>query len=67
MSLHKASLLAISLIKESVGMQFRLESFNVFNHTNFQDIDTNLFSNAFGSVVGVHNPHIPQLGLKLSF
>ncbi|HEY7401897.1 MAG TPA: carboxypeptidase regulatory-like domain-containing protein [Candidatus Angelobacter sp.] len=54
-------------IKESVGMQFRLESFNVFNHTNFQDIDTNLFSGTFGQVVGVHNPRIVQLGLKLNF
>jgi len=54
-------------LKETVGMQFRLESFNVFNHTNFQDIDTNLFSGTFGQVVGVHNPRIVQLGLKLNF
>jgi hypothetical protein len=54
-------------LKETVGMQFRLESFNVFNHTNFQDIDTNLFSGTFGQVVGTHNPRIVQLGLKLNF
>jgi hypothetical protein len=54
-------------LRETVGMQFRLESFNVFNHTNFQDIDTNLFSGTFGQVVGTHNPRIVQLGLKLNF
>ncbi|HEY4676096.1 MAG TPA: TonB-dependent receptor [Candidatus Angelobacter sp.] len=54
-------------LSEAVGMQFRLESFNIFNHTNFQDIDTNLFSSTFGQVVGTHNPRIVQLGLKLNF
>jgi Carboxypeptidase regulatory-like domain/TonB dependent receptor len=54
-------------LTEAVGMQFRLESFNIFNHTNFQDIDTNLFSGTFGQVVGTHNPRIVQLGLKLNF
>ena len=48
-------------------MQFRLESFNVFNHTNFQTIDTNLFSSTFGQVLDTHNPRIVQLGLKLNF
>jgi hypothetical protein len=52
---------------EIVGMQFRLEAFNVFNHTNFQSIDTNLFSGTFGQVLDTHNPRIVQLGLKLNF
>jgi hypothetical protein len=52
---------------EVVGMQFRLEAFNVFNHTNFQSIDTNLFSGTFGQVLDTHNPRIVQLGLKLNF
>jgi hypothetical protein len=54
-------------LTETVGMQFRAEGFNVFNHTNFQDIDLNLFSSTFGQVVGTHNPRIVQLGLKLNF
>jgi carboxypeptidase family protein len=54
-------------VTEVVGMQFRLEAFNVFNHTNFQSIDTNLFSGTFGQVLDTHNPRIVQLGLKLNF
>lgn len=54
-------------VTEIVGMQFRLEAFNVFNHTNFQSIDTNLFSGTFGQVLDTHNPRIVQLGLKLNF
>lgn len=54
-------------LTEAIGMQLRLESFNVFNHTNFQDIDTNLFSSTFGQVLTTHNPRVVQLGAKLNF
>jgi hypothetical protein len=37
------------------------------NHTNFQTIDTNLFSSTFGQVLATHNPRIMQLALKFNF
>jgi hypothetical protein len=54
-------------VTEGTRFQFRAEAFNVFNHTNFQDIDTNVNSESFGQVVGTHQPRIIQLGLKFTF
>ena len=39
-------------VKESVRLQFRLDMFNAFNHTNFYSPDTNLSSGAFGTHYG---------------
>jgi hypothetical protein len=41
--------------------------FNVFNHTNFQGIDTDTTSSTFGQVTSTHEPRIMQLGLKFNF
>lgn len=52
---------------ESTNVQFRWEVFNVFNHTNFQGIDTDTTSSTFGQVTSTHEPRIMQLGLKFNF
>lgn len=54
-------------VTEGTNFQFRLETFNVFNHTNFQQIDTSFTSGTFGSVLSVHEPRVLQLGLKFNF
>jgi hypothetical protein len=56
-------------VREGMGFQFRVETFNVFNHTNFQSVDTNFPDGpgVFGSVTQVHEPRIIQLGLKFNF
>jgi hypothetical protein len=58
-------------IRESLGLQFRAEAFNVWNHTNFSSVDTS-FCHAspdctFGQITNAHDPRILQLGLKLNF
>jgi hypothetical protein len=56
-------------LSERFGLQFRAESFNVFNHTNFQlgaGIG-NLNNSQFGQAGGTFNPRQLQFGLKLSF
>ncbi len=48
-------------------LQFRLESFNALNHTQFSSVDTNLTSSTFGVVNGARAGRINQLGLKVIF
>jgi hypothetical protein len=52
---------------ERLDLQFRAESFNLFNHTSFSAVDTTVGSPQYGMVVGAHDPRIVQLALKLSF
>lgn len=54
-------------ITERFTSQFRAEFFNVFNHTSFSSIGTNVDSGLFGQVYGTHDPRIIQLGLKVMF
>src|SRR5579885_2170710 len=52
---------------ESTSLQFRAETFNTFNHTNFDTISTSLISGSYGQVTGTRDPRIMQLALKLVF
>jgi hypothetical protein len=48
-------------------VQFRLESFNALNHTQFSGVSTNLTSSNFGVVTSARPGRINQLGLKFIF
>jgi len=52
---------------ERINSQLRGEFFNIFNHTQFNGVNTNVDSGGFGQVFSVHSPRIVQLGLKLNF
>jgi hypothetical protein len=58
---------------ERVGLQFRAESFNVFNRANFLlpgangGVFNRVTSGSFGKAAGAFNPRQLQFGLKLSF
>jgi hypothetical protein len=54
-------------ISERVSTQFRAEFFNVFNHTSFLGVQTNIDSSIAGRVTSTHDPRIIQLGLKFYF
>jgi len=55
-------------LSESKSMQFRVEAFNVFNHTNFLiGNNTGLHDPFFGQAGGTNPPRNLQFGLKLSF
>src|SRR5206468_13098689 len=57
------------------NVQFRAEAYNVFNHTQFQTVNTtpqfdaagNQVSQAFGQVTGTRDPRIMQFALRLTF
>ena len=47
--------------------QFRLETTNTFNHTNWASIGAALGSSTFGQVTAARDPRIVSLALKLSY
>jgi hypothetical protein len=52
---------------ERMRVQLRGEAFNIFNHTNFRTINTNITQAAYGTVTAVRDPRIIQLGAKFNF
>ncbi|HZM99253.1 MAG TPA: TonB-dependent receptor [Pyrinomonadaceae bacterium] len=54
--------------KERLGLELRLEAFNVFNHTNFQVGNTqNINDTDFGKINTAFDPRILQLAWKFTF
>ncbi len=47
--------------------EFRAESFNTFNHTQFHDVSSSFSSSNFGAVTSTFDPRVIQLGAKLIF
>ena len=54
-------------VTRGVRLQFRLESFNALNHTQFAAVSTNLAAANFGVVTAARPARINQLGLKVLF
>ncbi|HUN84253.1 MAG TPA: carboxypeptidase regulatory-like domain-containing protein [Terracidiphilus sp.] len=52
---------------ESPRLQIRFESFNTFNHTEFQNIDTGFTDSNFGQVTNTYDPRVLQFGAKFLF
>jgi hypothetical protein len=59
---------ATTLVGEQTKLIFRVEAFNVFNHTEFRPPSATSFaSGTFGQITGTYDPRILQLALKLTF
>ena len=57
-------------VSESKTLQFRLEAFNVFNHTEFfgpASVAGDFSSTLFGQVIKAAPPRLVQLALKFNF
>ncbi len=64
------ALLKNTRLTESKTLQFRIEAFNAFNHTQFfgpQAVDGNIDSSTFGQVINAAPPRLVQLGAKFLF
>ena len=53
--------------QEGPRIELRFESFNTFNHTSFQGVDTGSHDGNFGAVVNDYGPRTLQLGGKFVF
>ena len=54
-------------LAERWKLQFRMETFNTPNHTNFQGLSTSITSANYGQITSARDARRVQLGLKLSF
>ncbi|MCC7154238.1 MAG: TonB-dependent receptor [Bryobacterales bacterium] len=54
-------------ITESTGLQFRFESFNTWNHTQWGGPVRNVADSRFGQILSTRPARINQLGLKFIF
>ncbi len=64
------ALLKDTHLTESSSLQFRLETFNTFNHAQFfgpGSVDGNISDSTFGRVTSAAPPRLVQAALKLSF
>jgi len=61
------SLVKNALIRERATLQFRLETFNLFNRANFGLPENFVGSPTFGQILSAGSPRRLQLGLKLLF
>jgi hypothetical protein len=52
---------------EGPVLQFRAESFNTFNHTQFLSVDSGYTDAIFGQVTAAQDPRVLQFGAKLLF
>ncbi|WP_446742678.1 carboxypeptidase regulatory-like domain-containing protein [Silvibacterium acidisoli] len=52
---------------EGALLELRFESFNTFNHTEFNAIDANTADSNFGQVTGSYDARTLQLGVKIKF
>ncbi|PYX20871.1 MAG: TonB-dependent receptor [Acidobacteria bacterium] len=62
------ALLKDTKLTETLDLQFRAEFFNIFNHTQFQNVNGNISSaSTFGFAQTAADPRITQFSLKLNF
>ena len=54
-------------ITERVGLQFRAEFFNVFNHPQFLNPSGLINGGTFGTILGARAPRIGQIAIKATF
>ncbi|HEX3987145.1 MAG TPA: carboxypeptidase regulatory-like domain-containing protein [Acidobacteriaceae bacterium] len=58
---------SLPLNEHGTHIELRFESFNTFNHTIFQSVDTNSHDGNFGAVTGDYGPRTMELGGKFVF
>ncbi|MBZ5505477.1 MAG: carboxypeptidase regulatory-like domain-containing protein [Acidobacteriia bacterium] len=52
---------------DRASFEFRVDAFNIFNHTQFSNFDTNAADSGFGTVTQAYAPRILQLAAHIRF
>ena len=60
-------LLKQTQVTERVGVQFRVEAFNIWNHAQFGPVDTGYVDANYGRITSARAPRDIQFGLKIIF
>ncbi len=57
------------LYRERITLELRVDAFNLFNHTQFQNLDNNAqdIGSTFGQVISAYDPRILQVAAHLRF
>jgi hypothetical protein len=55
------------VVTQGTHLQFRVEAFNIWNHTNWTTINTGIINGIFGEVTAARDPRQMQLGVKYIF
>ncbi len=53
--------------REATRLEIRFESFNTFNHTEWENVSSGFPSGNFGEVTSTYDPRVMQFGAKLEF
>ncbi|MBB5059157.1 hypothetical protein HDF16_003880 [Granulicella aggregans] len=61
------SLYKTFVIHEGIEFKFRAESFNTFNHTQFNGVSNNYGNGNFGAITSTYDPRVLELGASLKF
>ncbi len=56
-----------ALVGEKLKLELRFEFFNLFNHAEFDNPDTNVNSPTFGQILNTVDPRIIQIAARLTF
>ena len=54
-------------IKENQDIEFRAELFNIFNHTNFNGVQTSFGNGNYGHITSARDPRIVEFALRYQF
>ena len=54
-------------IRENTSIEFRGESFNIFNHSSFNGLQASYGAGNFGALSGAVDPRIVEFALRLQF
>lgn len=55
------------LYKDRATLELRVDAFNIFNHTQFSNFDTNAADSSFGQATQAYDPRILQLAVHVRF